>query len=103
VTQYSYALFAHDSTPFYAIAATATSTTTAAGSGAVSGTVTDAGGTHHSLANVTVDVVSPSSSAFGSARTAADGSYTVSGLVRKWVVSGQAKHPGGAQRSRDGL
>jgi thioredoxin reductase len=24
-------------------------------------------------------------------------------LVRKWVVSGQAKHPGGAQRSRDGL
>ena len=24
-------------------------------------------------------------------------------LVRKWVVSGQAKHLGGAQRSRDGL
>jgi hypothetical protein len=24
-------------------------------------------------------------------------------LVRKRVVSGQAKHPGGAQRSRDGL
>ena len=24
-------------------------------------------------------------------------------LVRKWVVSGQAKHPGGALRSRDGL
>jgi hypothetical protein len=27
----------------------------------------------------------------------------VSYLARKWVVSGQAKHPGGAQRSRDGL
>ena len=24
-------------------------------------------------------------------------------LARKWMVSGQAKHPGGAQRSRDGL
>jgi hypothetical protein len=24
-------------------------------------------------------------------------------LLRQWVVSGQAKHPGGAQRSRDGL
>jgi hypothetical protein len=24
-------------------------------------------------------------------------------LVRKWVMSGQAKHPGGAQRSRDGF
>ena len=24
-------------------------------------------------------------------------------LVRKWVVSGQAKHTGGGQRSRDGL
>jgi hypothetical protein len=27
----------------------------------------------------------------------------VESLVRKWVVSGQAKHPGGAQRSRDGF
>ena len=80
LTQYSYALFAHDSTPLYAIAAT-TSTTTAAGPGAVSGTVTDAGGTHHGLANVTVGVFSPSTSAFGSATTAADGSYTVTGLA----------------------
>jgi len=49
-TQYSYALFAHDATHNYAVAATRTSTTTA--TGAVSGTVTDAGGAHHGLANV---------------------------------------------------
>ena len=40
----SYALFAHNATS-YATSATVTSTTFAAGTGAVSGTVTDAGGT----------------------------------------------------------
>ena len=42
----TYALFARNGTPGYATAATVTSNTTAAGSGNVSGTVTDAGGTH---------------------------------------------------------
>ena len=51
-----------------------------AGAGAISGTVTDAGGTHHGLANVQVSVSSPSTGAYGSATTAADGSYTVTGL-----------------------
>ena len=49
--------------------------------GAISGTVTDAGGTHHGLANVWVNVSSPSTGAYGYAMTAADGSYTVTGLA----------------------
>jgi hypothetical protein len=51
-----------------------------AGAGAVSGTVTDAGGTLHGLANVDVQVFSPSTNAGGAAMTAADGTYTVTGL-----------------------
>src|SRR5665647_3324646 len=46
--------------------------------GAVSGTVTDAGGTHHGLANVAVSVHSASVSI--SVKTAADGSYSIAGL-----------------------
>src|ERR1035437_7918162 len=82
-TQYSYALFAHDGTPVYAAAATVTSTTTAAGSGAVSGTVTDAGGTHHGLANVLVKAYTASIGDSGTtvtATTTTNGSYTVTGL-----------------------
>ncbi|NMM35307.1 MAG: carboxypeptidase regulatory-like domain-containing protein [Phycicoccus sp.] len=48
--------------------------------GAISGLVTDAGGTHHGLADVWVNVFSPSTGGAGSATTAADGSYTVTGL-----------------------
>jgi len=80
-TQYSYALFAHDGTPLYSAAADLTKTTTTAGSGAISGFVTDAGGAHHGLANVTVDVTGYSvADGNGTATTAADGSYTVTGL-----------------------
>ena len=50
------------------------------GGGAVSGTVTDAGGTPHGLANVWVSLYSASTAANGTAYTAADGSYTVTGL-----------------------
>jgi hypothetical protein len=50
--------------------------------GAISGTVTDAGGTNHGLAEVTVQVASSSSGNNGGfAVTAADGSYTVTGLA----------------------
>jgi len=79
-TQYSYALFAHNGTPAYAAGAKVTSRTIAAGAGAVSGTVTDAGGTHHGLAGVTVDVWSESNGDSGSATTAADGTYFVTAL-----------------------
>jgi Carboxypeptidase regulatory-like domain len=48
--------------------------------GAISGTVTDAAGSHHGLANVTVSVSSASTGASASATTAANGSYTVSSL-----------------------
>jgi hypothetical protein len=74
-------LFAHNATPSYATAATVISGTTAAGSGDVSGTVTDAGGTQHGLVNVLVGLYSPSSgSGYGGVETAADGTYTVTGL-----------------------
>jgi hypothetical protein len=79
-TPYSYALFAHNATPGYATAATVSSNTTAAGSGDVSGTVTDAGGTHHGLVNVIVGLYSPSHGGYGGVETAADGTYTVTGL-----------------------
>jgi Carboxypeptidase regulatory-like domain len=49
--------------------------------GAISGTVSDAGGTQHGLANASVEVSSPSTGTFLFATTAADGSYTVSGLA----------------------
>jgi hypothetical protein len=78
-TQYSYALFAHNGTPSFATAATVTSTTTAVGPGAISGTVTDAGGTHQGLANVQVSVYSASGDNW-SATTVDDGTYTVTGL-----------------------
>jgi hypothetical protein len=51
-----------------------------AGGGAIHGTVTDAGGSHHGLANVNVNVSSPSTGFFSGATTAADGSYTVTGI-----------------------
>jgi hypothetical protein len=80
VTQYSYALFAHRGKRV-ATAATVTSTTTKAGSGSLSGTVTDAAGTLHGLAGVGVEVTNQSSyTPVYSATTAADGSYTVTGL-----------------------
>jgi hypothetical protein len=79
LTQYSYALFAHDATPLYASRAVISPTTTAA-MGGISGFVTDAGGTQQGLANVTVNVSSYSLSDVGSALTGADGSYTVSGV-----------------------
>jgi hypothetical protein len=50
------------------------------GAGAVSGTVADAAGAHHGLAGVQVQVTSPTH-AGGTATTAADGSYTVTGLA----------------------
>jgi hypothetical protein len=76
-TQYSYAFFAHDGTPVYAASATVTATTVAPGR--ISGTVTDAGGSHHGLADVQVRV----SSSFGtdSTTTAVDGTYLVAGLA----------------------
>jgi Carboxypeptidase regulatory-like domain len=48
--------------------------------GAISGTVSDAGGTQHGLENAWLEVSSPSTGTFLYATTAADGSYTVSGL-----------------------
>jgi len=48
--------------------------------GAISGTVTDAGGTHHSLENIDVVVSSQSTGFSGYAMTDADGKYTVKGL-----------------------
>lgn len=50
------------------------------GGGAISGTVSDAAGTHHGLENVWVSVSSPSTETFVSANTAADGTYVMSGL-----------------------
>ena len=48
--------------------------------GAISGTVTDAGSTHHGLENVHVVVSSQSTGFSGYAMTDADGKYTVKGL-----------------------
>jgi hypothetical protein len=53
---------------------------TVAGAGAISGTVTDAAAPH-GLADVYVQVISPSNWAYGYAYTAADGSYTAKGLA----------------------
>jgi len=50
------------------------------GGGAISGTVSDAGGTQHGLANVWVSVSSASAGTFLTVTTATDGSYAVSGL-----------------------
>jgi hypothetical protein len=51
------------------------------GGGAISGTVRDGGGTQHGLASVQVSVYSASIGAYGSATTATDGTYTVTGLA----------------------
>jgi hypothetical protein len=48
--------------------------------GAITGTITDAGGTHHGLANVTVRVFSLSTGSGNDVRSAANGSYTAIGL-----------------------
>ena len=49
--------------------------------GAISGTVTEAGGTtQHGLANVSVSVYSPSTGKYANSTTAADGTYTAPGL-----------------------
>jgi hypothetical protein len=74
-TRYTYSFFAHNGAAVYAAAATITVFTTAAGSGNVSGTVTDAGGTPHGLAHVDVQVGAVH------ATTATDGSYTATGLA----------------------
>jgi hypothetical protein len=49
--------------------------------GMISGTVTDAGGTHQGLANVDVMISSPSTGVFGGATTAADGTYTATNMA----------------------
>ena len=79
-TPYAYALFAHNATAGYASSATVTSGTNAAGTGNVSGTVTDAGSTHHGLVNVNVEMHSLSSTTDHTSRTAADGTYTFTGI-----------------------
>jgi hypothetical protein len=103
LTQYSYALFAHDGTPLHAVATTATSTTTAATTGAISGTVTDAGGAHHGLANVWVHMFSPTTAANGDAYTAADGSYTVTRLAAGFDYKVYFYGSGAAGGSSDAL
>jgi hypothetical protein len=52
-----------------------------AGAGAISGTVSDAGGTGHGLRNVSVTVYSPSTGRYSNATTAADGAYAAPGLA----------------------
>ena len=49
--------------------------------GAISGMVSEEGGTHHGLANVSVQVSSPSLGFGGYSTTAADGTYSVTGLA----------------------
>jgi Carboxypeptidase regulatory-like domain len=78
-TPYAYAIFAHNGTPIYATAATITVVTTASESGNVSGTVIDAGGAHHGLANVEV-LLTTLSHVTTYATTDASGRYTVTGL-----------------------
>jgi len=80
-TQYSYALFAHDATLLFATAATVTTTTTAGEAPSITGTVTDTGPQPHGLANVRVSANSQSTEGYASAVTAADGSYTLTGLA----------------------
>jgi hypothetical protein len=65
-----------------ALGATRAGTDAALGSyGAITGTVTEAEGTHHGLAGVQVVASSQSQSRYGFATTAEDGSYTVTGLA----------------------
>jgi alpha-tubulin suppressor-like RCC1 family protein len=79
--QYSYALFAHNADPVDAAAVTVTATTTPAGTGAVSGMVTEAGSTPAALRGVNVEVHSVSAPLQSYATvTAADGGYSVAGL-----------------------
>ena len=80
-TQYSYALFAHDGVPSYAPAAAVTVTTTDGTVASIAGTVTDAGGTHHGLEAVGVDVVSTSTGNGVSTSTLSDGTWSVIGLA----------------------
>jgi hypothetical protein len=75
-TQYSYSLFAHNDTPDYAVAATATATTRAPG--ALAGTVTEAGGSHHGLAHVDVNLHSVSTGTNETVVTDANGQYSKS-------------------------
>jgi hypothetical protein len=81
-TQYSYALFAHDATPTYATAATVTVSTTGVTVPSISGTVTDAGGVHHGLNNVRVDVIATYTAGYGvSSSTLVGGTWSVVGLA----------------------
>jgi hypothetical protein len=67
--------------------------------GAISGTVTEAGGAQHGLANVEVQVSSESAQALEGATTAADGSYSVTGLpagTDYWVCFYTAGATGGS-------
>jgi hypothetical protein len=80
-TQYSYALFAHDAAPSYAAAAAVTVSTTDGAVPSIAGTVTDAGGTHHGLEAVGVNVVSISTGNGVSTSTLSDGTWSVIGLA----------------------
>jgi hypothetical protein len=79
-TQYSYALFAHDTALGFATAGTVTATTTAGALPSITGTVTDTGLVRHGLANVRVTVNSSSTGAYQSVTTLGDGSYSVPGM-----------------------
>jgi len=79
-TMYTYSLFAHDATPVYANGATVTATTTDVVVASMTGSVTDAGGTHSALDAVRVDVISLSSGYGFSTSTLTDGTWSVTGL-----------------------
>jgi hypothetical protein len=70
--------------------------------GTISGTVTDAGGTHQGLANVSVMISSSSRGAVGGGTTAADGTYSSGGLPDAtdykvcFLVNGATGGPGDA-------
>ena len=79
-TQYSYALFAHDDAGDYAVMAGEEATTTAAGTGDVSGTVTQAG-TNVPLSGVWVQAnTSPSGGHVYQADVGSGGRYTITGV-----------------------
>ena len=79
-TQYSYSLFAFDSTPNYSVPVSVTTTTlTTASTGTATGTVT-AAGTTTGLGNVTVDVYK-SGTVIATGTTNSAGTYSITGLA----------------------
>ncbi|GAA1899348.1 beta strand repeat-containing protein [Lapillicoccus jejuensis] len=81
-TTYSYAVFSHGEGQLYGAAATATTTTAAPdGLGTLTGTVTDAAGSHHGLAGVTVTVSSRTTGVTRSATTGPTGTWVLDGLT----------------------